>query len=189
MSDSQTEYYGPQKYVENPKLSMIYNAIKRLKKNRAPGEDRITAELLKYGGRNLWRRIYNLITIIWENEEMPADWQTAVICPIYKKANKLQCENYRGISLLNVKYKLFTNIVTQHLETYTEETIGDYQCGFRKGRSTNDQIFTLRQIIKKTYELNVQIHQLFIEFKQAYNSINHQELYIIVGVWHTNKNC
>jgi hypothetical protein len=56
---------------------------------------RITAELLKYGGVNLRRRIYNLITLIWKNEEMPADWQTAVVCPITKrtinyKANTIQ---------------------------------------------------------------------------------------------------
>jgi hypothetical protein len=80
---------------------------------------------------------------------MPADWHTAVTCPIYKKGDKLQCENCRGISPLNVIYKIFTNIVTQFLETYTEEMLGDHKCGFRKGLSTNDQIFTLRQIIEK----------------------------------------
>jgi hypothetical protein len=61
LSDSYIDYYGPQKYVEKPTYSMVYNVQKRLKKNIAPGEDGITAELLKYGGRNLWRRIYNLI--------------------------------------------------------------------------------------------------------------------------------
>jgi hypothetical protein len=54
-----------------------------------PGEDGIAAELLKYGGMNLWRIIYNLIAIIWENEEMPADWRPSVTCPIFKKSNKL----------------------------------------------------------------------------------------------------
>jgi hypothetical protein len=43
---------------------MVYNVIKKLNENRDPGEDRITAELLKYGGRNLWRIIYNLVPII-----------------------------------------------------------------------------------------------------------------------------
>jgi len=61
LSDSYVDYYGPQKYVEKPTYSMVYKLLKRLKKKRAPGEDGITAELLKYGGRNLWRIIHNLI--------------------------------------------------------------------------------------------------------------------------------
>jgi hypothetical protein len=51
---------------------MVYNVIKRLKKSRAPCEGNRAAEQ-KYGGRNLWRRVYNLMTIIWEDQEMPAD--------------------------------------------------------------------------------------------------------------------
>jgi hypothetical protein len=73
MSDSCIQYYAPQKYVGKPIVSMVYNVIKRLKKNRVPCEGSRAAELQKYGGRNLWRRIYNLMIIIWENQEMPAD--------------------------------------------------------------------------------------------------------------------
>jgi hypothetical protein len=40
--------------------------IRNLKKNRAPGEDSITSELIKYGGRKLWNRIHKLIKIMWE---------------------------------------------------------------------------------------------------------------------------
>jgi len=45
-------------------------------------------------------------------------------------------------------YKIFTNI-TQYLEIYTEEILGDYKCGFRKAQSTTGHIFKLRQIIEK----------------------------------------
>jgi sorting nexin-29 len=152
MSESRIEYYGPTKCIEKPTFIVAYNVIKRLKKNRAPSEGGITAELVRYGGGNLWRGICNLMTVNWENEGTPADWQTAVICSIYKKGDRLQCENYRGISLRNVVYKIFTNVVTQYLEIYAEEILGDYQCGFRQGQSTTDKTFTLRQIIEKTYE-------------------------------------
>jgi hypothetical protein len=63
---------------------------------------KITAQLIKHGGRKLWIRIYQLIKRVWETEQMPQEWSTAIICPLYKKGNKLECSNYRGISLLNV---------------------------------------------------------------------------------------
>jgi hypothetical protein len=64
-----------------------------MKDNRAPGEDAITAELIREGGRSLWKNIRQLIISIWEKEEMPEEWQAAIICPIYKKGNKLECKN------------------------------------------------------------------------------------------------
>jgi sorting nexin-29 len=108
---------------------------------------------------------------VWIKEGMPADWQMALICPAYKKGDKLNCSNYRCILLQNVVYKKFTNTLARYLEVYTEEILGDYQCRFRKGRSTTDQIFTLRQIIEKTYEFNVDIHQLFTDYKQAMTAL------------------
>jgi sorting nexin-29 len=66
--------------------------------------------------------------------------------------------------------------LTRYIEPYVEEIIGDYQCGFRKGRSTTDQIFCLRMILEKACEYKVDIHQLYIDYKQAYDTINRAEL-------------
>jgi len=59
---------------------------------------------------------------------------------------------------------------------YVDEIIGDHQCGFRKTRSTLDQFFTLRQILENKWEYNGTIHQLFIDFKKAYDSIKREKL-------------
>jgi hypothetical protein len=45
---------------------------------------------------------------------------------------------------------------------------GDHQCGFRHNISTMDQIFYIRQILEKKWEYNGKVHQLFIDFKKAY---------------------
>jgi hypothetical protein len=132
----ETICFGPESNIMVPTLQETLRVIRNLKNNRAPGEDSITLELIKYGGRKLCNRIHQLITTIWETEQMPQEWGTAIICPIYKQGDKLECRNYRGISLLNVTYKIFTNLSTRYIEPYVEEILGDYQCGFRKGRST-----------------------------------------------------
>jgi hypothetical protein len=54
---------------------------------------------------------------------------------------------------------------------YVNEDIGDHQCGFRRNRSTGDQIFCIRQIVEKKWEYNGMMHQLFIDFKKAYDSV------------------
>jgi Reverse transcriptase (RNA-dependent DNA polymerase). len=47
---------------------------------------------------------------------MPCDWQKSIICPIYKKGDKLVCNNYKSISLLCVPHKLFTSILQDEVK-------------------------------------------------------------------------
>jgi hypothetical protein len=43
-----------------------------------------------------------------------------------------------------------------------------------------DQIFYIWQILKKKWECNGTVHQLFIDFKKAYNSVRREVLYSIL---------
>lgn len=110
-------------------------------------------------------------------EQMPDEWHVGMVCPPHKRGDKLECKNYRGITLLNTTYKILSNILYNRLTHYTEALLGEYQSGFRPGRSTIDQIFTLRQILEKTNEFNVDTFHLFIDFKSAYDSVIRPKLY------------
>jgi hypothetical protein len=63
-----------------------------------------------------------------------------VIDPINKNRDKTQYSNSRGISLFCTAYKIFTTVLLTRLKTYSESVIGEYQAGFRKGRSTIEQL-------------------------------------------------
>jgi hypothetical protein len=92
-----------------------------------------------------------LIDITWKHEGVTILMQTAIICTLLKKGNKLECQNYREISWLNVVYKISTDILAHHIKVYTDEILGEYQDGFRQGCNTTDHIFTIRQILEKSH--------------------------------------
>jgi hypothetical protein len=116
--------------TEDPTREEVENTIAKLKNNKAPGTDSITAELIEHKGQILLGRIHKLILRIWQKEKVPAKWKEGLLCPIFKKGLQLQSNNYRGITLLNVTYKMLVNIILKRLNVYAEEIIGEYQYGF-----------------------------------------------------------
>jgi len=84
-----------------------------------------------------------------EKEELPEQWKELIIVPMYKKGDKTDRSNYRGMPLLPTTYKILSSIVLPRLTPYAVEIIGDYQCGFRHNRSTTDHMFCICQILEK----------------------------------------
>ena len=100
--------------------------------------------------------------------------------PYLKKSDKLDRNNYRGNTLLDIVYKVFSNVLNERLKKITDNVLGEYQCGFCKNRSTSDQIFIIRQMMEKHYEHNRDLHMLLMDFKQAFDSIDRYKLYQVM---------
>jgi hypothetical protein len=91
--------------------------------------------------------------------------------PIYKQADKRDCSNYRGISLLLTAYKMLSDILSW-LTPNAEKINGNHQCGFGCNRPTADHMLCIGQIVKKKKkkkerEYNEVVPQLFIDFKKT----------------------
>jgi hypothetical protein len=86
ITSEETIYFQPESNIMAPTLQETLGVIRNLQNNRAPGEDSVILELIKYGDRKLWNRIHQLITTIWETEQMTQEWGM-----IYKQVDKLEC--------------------------------------------------------------------------------------------------
>lgn len=58
------------------------------------------------GELQLRKKLTEMIRCVWKIEKILDDWNTVIVCVIYKKGNPAENENYRSISLLNVGYSL-----------------------------------------------------------------------------------
>ena len=118
--------------------------------------------------------------VAWKTGKTPKEWQTGVIIPIFKKGDRKQCTNYRGISLLSLPGKVYAKCLERKCRQIVEPILEDCQCGFRPGRSTTDQIFTLKQIFEKSWEYGKDIYACFVDLEKAYDRVPRDKLWKVL---------
>jgi hypothetical protein len=75
---------------------------------------------------------------------------------------------------------ILSNVLLSSLIPYADDILGNHECGFRRNRSTTDQIFYICQILEEKWEYSGKVHQIFIDFKKAYDSVRREVLYNIL---------
>jgi hypothetical protein len=94
-------------------------------------------------------RYINLLIVFGIRKNCHSSGSDLLLYLFIRRAIKRDSNNYGGISLLSTSYKILSNILLSRLTLYVDEIIGDHQCGFRRNRSTTDQIFCIRQTLEK----------------------------------------
>lgn len=117
-----------------------------------------------------------ICTLAWNEGKIPNDWKIGVIVPIFKKGNKRDCNNYRGITLLSIASKVYERILEAKLVNQIDNQLEESQSGFRKGRSIHDHIFTIKQITEKIRNTNVQVYQAFLDLEKAFDRLPRSEV-------------
>ena len=125
--------------------------------------------------------LLTMVTIFWSTENIPTDFIDPNITILCKKEDRSHCGNYRGISLLSVVGKVFTDIILQRLKNLAELSYAQTQSGYLSGRSTIDGIYTLRQLMEKSREQRRNMYIAFVDFTKAFNTVNRDSLYGILG--------
>ncbi|XP_015119434.1 uncharacterized protein LOC107042764 [Diachasma alloeum] len=99
---------------------------------------------------------------------------------IFKKGDRDDPGNYRGIALVNTGTKLFNEILRKRLEKWAETNniLPESQHGFRRGRSCTDAIFCLLSAIHLQLRLpKREVYAIFVNFKRAFDSIPHTKVW------------
>ena len=117
------------------------------------------------------------------------DWQDALVVPIPKKGDLRCCDNWCGISLLDVVGKILGRIVKERLEVIADKVLPESQSGFRKGCGCVDMVFVARQLVEKTREHNDTLYMLFVDLKKEYDSVPRQALWKVLETCGYHRGC
>ena len=100
-----------------------------------------------------------------------------MLIKIPKKANSRKCSDHWTISLISHASKVLLKIFQKRISPRIEEVLSESQAGFRRGRSTVEQITTVRILNDKARDAGSLIFHNFIDFCKAFDKVWHDALY------------
>jgi len=165
-------------------LCELRRAIKETKKHSTPGDDNISYEMLQHLSKRSLSVLLLMYNKVWQDGVFPAVWRHSIIKPVLKSGKPQQkISSYRPISLTSVLGKIMEKIVTTRLSYYVEkkDLLTNVQTGFRKGKSTVDQLIRLQDTINKYNNNKGYTVAVFIDFQSAYDMLWHNGLFVKLG--------
>jgi hypothetical protein len=157
----------------------VIEAVNALKPGKAAGIDGLPAELFKFSPKSLIDLLVSLFNAILTAGRFPVQWATGLIVPLFKKGSRDDPGNYRAILLISVMCKDFSGVLLNRLNFWADATnfFCQEQAGFRKGFRTTDNVFILYTLINRYLsQKKGRVYVAFVDFRKAFDSINHQFL-------------
>ena len=184
-----TEYLAQDSGVDTPdrapelnatiSLFEVAQAVGTAHLGKATGVDNIPSEVVR--NPTMVSTLHDIFNYCFKNGVVPSSWTQSVICPIPKSASSDSRDplNYRGISLNSSICKMYSSILNKRLSKWSEvnNIVTDCQNGFRKGRSTIDQINTIITIVEKRKSQHKSTFAAFIDLRKAYDCVNRSMLW------------
>ena len=150
-----------------PTKDECLSALRKMKRWKATGPDDLCSELIQLSEEEpvILDYYHRIVCKIWHSEEVPQGWKDAIITVLFKKKDRTDCNNYRGIALVAHAGKIMLRIIMSRLSQYFESRgiLPEEQCGFRPGRSTLDMMFVVRMLQEFGREKDVPLFFCFID--------------------------
>ena len=127
--------------------------------------------------------LHALFIKIWEEDQVPTEWKEGYLIKLPKKGDLSSCSNYRGITLLSIPGKVFNRVLLNRMKDVVDPHLRDQQAGFRKGRSSTDQIASLRIILEQSLEWNFSLYIHFVDYEKAFDSVDRKSLWRLLRLY------
>jgi hypothetical protein len=154
-------------------VSEVEFHVNSMSSNSSPGYNGLHPKVLK-SNPQLFPIITDIFNCCIESGIVPRDWKFAILTVLFKKGDRLDMNNYRGISVLPVLAKLFEKLLAEQITSYfiANNLFYSGQHGFRKGHSCETALHELLSELNVARDLKKIVLLLFIDFRKAFDTVD-----------------
>jgi len=156
----------------------VHALLSKLDSHKANGPDNIPAHVLKETTYEITPMLTHLFQQSLDTGDIPHDWRSAWVTPIYKKGQWTDPQNYRPVSLTSIVCKtlehILSNQITYHLES--NDIISTTQFGFRNKHSCESQLLITVDDFAKALNSKKQVDIGILDFSKAFDRVSHARL-------------
>lgn len=122
--------------------------------------------------------IISLFNLSLNSSELPKDWKTAAVIPLFKGGDSLDPNCYRPIFILPCISKVFERIINKQIIHYLEShhSLSEMQSGFRAGHGCTSATLKVTNDIIAAIDQRHYCAAVFIDLAKAFDSVNHNIL-------------
>ena len=156
----------------------INTSTKHLKNKIIRTPEKIPPHFIKHAISSLVFPLSLIFNCSLALSEVPKQWKTSYVIPVYKKGNKHDPLNYRPISLTSTFSRIFEHIISQKIfnHLFDFNLLTPKQFGFVPHRSSGIQLLTCLHTWLITYLKNESVTVVYTDIKKAFDSVSHNRL-------------
>lgn len=152
----------------------ISETIAELKRNSAPGHDKVTVLDIINLKDNIISILKKLINNVLTEGKFPEELKTSRISPIYKSGNKDCMENYRPISVISVFSKIIEKILKNRMMSFIHRygLFDPFQYAFTKNSSTLSTTMDFVNCISRALDKKKLVLVIFVDLSKAFDVVS-----------------
>lgn len=154
----------------------VARAISKLKFSLSVGPDGIPSAMLKRCTSALCQPLMKLFSLSFQQGVFPSNWKSSFLFPVFKKGDKRDVSNYRGITSLCACSKVFEIIVNDVLFARSKHYISVDQHGFYPKRSVATNLAEFTSLCIQAVDSGKQVDAVYMDLKAAFDRVDHNIL-------------
>ena len=155
-------------------IEQLHEALKRLNRDSSPGSDGLTPQFYLSFWNIIKQPLFDCFNDSIENKTLSISQRRAIITLLPKGQGDVikHLKSWRPLSLTNTDYKIYSKILAQRLQQVLTKLIHTDQVGYIAGRSINDHIRMIDDIILTAKIENLPGLIISLDYQKAFDTVS-----------------